>query len=477
MTVIAKSASWTTISTIFGIAVQILQLAILSRTIETAIFGQYAILNLFIEIFTAVALGGISNYLMYKRELNQEEKNTIFTLAITIGLVAFVIVILLAYPILYLMRYTDLFSPLMVLSVLLVMHAVGAQYQTLGLLAFKHAIIAKIEIASRIMAFGIAIATIDLGLYCLIFSTLSYQLFRLIGIMVAMSHIANLGLNFKVKTAKDAFKYGVYDLGGQWLNITRKQIDTLILAAILPLQELGAYHLIKQLASRPAQAIQPIIGKMALPLFSHAKQNPEHFKSTYYDLFCVQAVILAICYAPLIGASDLITLVIYGEEFQKYAPILALLSLFWFIRVCPSNLMGPLVQVSGKTYLSFYWNIAILPVNALVMYLSALHGIYALTIALVIFQSICVPLAYYFVIKKVSTVDFNKTLIFLIIPLLCLIAPLFILEYIVIPQLELSLLLKVMLYVTVYSADVLSIFMLYSVFKQSLSRLKHYNMD
>lgn len=477
MTKIAHSASWTTISTILNIVLQILQLAILSRTIETAIFGQYAILNLFIEIFTAVALGGISNYLMYKRNLGQEEKNTIFTLSILIGLTAFIFVLMLAYPILLLMGYSDLFSPLTVLSVLLIMHAVGAQYQTVGLLAFKHPSMAKIEIAARILSFGIAIATINFGLYCLIFSALSYQLLRLIGIMVAISKIANLGLNFKINVAKDAISYGIYDLGGQWLNITRRQIDTLILSALLSLQDLGAYHLIKQLASRPAQAIQPIINKMALPLFSHANLNAEALQKIYYDLFCVQAVILAICYAPLIGASSVITIIVYGEKLQEYAPILALLSLFWYIRVCPSNLMGPLVQVSGKTYLSFYWNLFILPISALVMYLSALNSIYTLMIALVIFQSMCVPLAYYFVIRKVSIVVFSKTLGFLTIPLVLLVAPLFILDFIFIHQIDLSLLLKIGLYGIVYSAAMLCLLMLYSVFKQSLSRIKHYNLD
>lgn len=477
MTQIAKSASWTTISTIFNILVQILQLAILSRSLDTVIFGQFAILNLFVEIFTAVALGGIANYLMYKRDLNQIEKNTIFTLSILVGVIAFILVNLLAFPILNLMNYPDLFSPLMVISVLLIMHAVGAQYQSIGLLAFQHPGIAKIEIVSRTMSFAIAMFTIDFGLYCLIFSALSYQLFRLIGIMSLISKIANVGLNFDQQTVKAALSYGMYDLGGQWLNITRRQIDTIILSALLPLQELGVYHLIKQLASRPAQAIQPIINKMALPILSHAKKYSERMQSAYYDLFCVQACILALFYAPLIGASELIMLVIYGEKLQEYAPILALLSLFWYIRVCPSSLMGPLVQISGKTYLNFYWNLIILPFSALVMYLSSLYGIHALTVALVLFQIFCVPLAFFLVIRKVLFVEFKKTLAFIAAPLTLLFAPLFILEQILSQYMPLSILIKIVLFGAVFGAVGLSSFMLYSVFRQSLSRIKHYKID
>lgn len=477
MSKISKSASWTTISTIFNILVQILQLAILSRTFDIAIFGQFAILNLFVEIFTAVALGGIANYLMYKRVLNQVEKNTIFTLSISVGVMAFILVNLLAYPILNLMNYPDLFSPLMVISVLLIMHATGAQYQSLGLLAFKHPGIAKIEIISRTMSFAIAMFTIDFGLYCLIFSALSYQLFRLIGIMSLISKIANVGLNFDKQTVKAALSYGMYDLGGQWLNITRRQIDTIILSTLLPLQELGVYHLIKQLASRPAQAIQPIINKIALPILSHAKQYSERMQSAYYDLFCVQACILALFYAPLIGASELITVVVYGEKLQEYASILALLSLFWYIRVSPSNLMGPLVQVSGKTHLSFYWNLLILPISALVMYLSSMYGILSLTIALVVFQLCCIPLAFFLVIRKVLLVELNKTLTFIAAPLTLLFVPLFIVEQVLNQYMSLNILTKIVLYAVVFSAAALASFMLYSVFRQSLSRIKHFNMD
>lgn len=57
------------------------QLAILVRILAPAVFGQFAVVNMVIEVFVAFALGGISNFLVYKRmQTNPQAMPYIFLL-------------------------------------------------------------------------------------------------------------------------------------------------------------------------------------------------------------------------------------------------------------------------------------------------------------------------------------------------------------------------------------------------------------
>ena len=88
---LGRSTLWTTIATAVNIGLLMLQLAILSRQFPSEIFGQFAVINVFVEIFTALATGGIASYLMYRKDLNQVEKNSVYALAMLFGLFCFLI--------------------------------------------------------------------------------------------------------------------------------------------------------------------------------------------------------------------------------------------------------------------------------------------------------------------------------------------------------------------------------------------------
>tara|TARA_R110000737_G_scaffold352516_1_gene398855 strand:+ start:2394 stop:3809 length:1416 start_codon:yes stop_codon:yes gene_type:complete len=400
-----RATIWTTSSTIISLGILLGQLAILTRYFDPAVFGQFAIINLFIEIFTVLALGGISNFLIFKRDISHNGQNTIFALAILIGFSAFLIMYLLAPVITAAMGYPDLAEPLRVVTLLVPISALLAQYQAVALKEFSHPSVAKVDIVSRILAFGIAMATIPMGLFCLIFSMVSYQLIKLIGMMILFSKKMNFSANFDKSVVSEAFNYGIFDLGGQSLNILRRQLDIIILSVALPIAELGVYHVIKQLASRPAQALQPIVSKLALPAFAKNNDNPEQLQQVYLDFFLIQGLVLAFIYAPMIIASDLITSLLFGANIAEHHWVLATLACFWFVRIAGSNLIGPLVQAVGRTKIGFYWNLWVLPPNALVMYFASSYGVEVLTGALVIFQLILFPLSNKVMINRMITVS------------------------------------------------------------------------
>jgi O-antigen/teichoic acid export membrane protein len=434
MSRVLKSAKWTTFATVFNVSITMLQLSILARVFDSAIFGQYAILNVAIEIFSAVSLGGISTYLIFKRDISAKGYNTVYFIALGTGIVSMCIMYLISPHLLSLFGYEHLSNLLQVLCVLLVINSISAQYESLAIRDFKHNIVAIIDITSRSVGFLVAMLTIEMELLCLVFSAMSHSVTRMFLLAVTAHSKERLTLELSLSDAKLIYNYGIYNIGSQFLNITRRQIDTIILAATIGASELGIYHVVKQLAARPGQALQPIVRKLTLPLFSENQDEPAHLRMTYIHTLRVLCFILASLYAPLVIFSEELIQFLLGPIYSEHYWVLTILGVFWFVRIAAPTAMGILIQSTGNTKIGFIWNVFTLPLSIVFMLIAARFGIYGLCLGLLLLQLILLPLSTKFVVKKVIDVNYLDiaTPVILLFSLLAI--PLLLVKFVPLPE-------------------------------------------
>ena len=409
------------------------QLAFLVRILAPSVFGQFAVVNMVIEVFVAFALGGISNFLIFKRDADQQTSNAIYYLALIIGAIFSVLLYLLTPFIASALGYEAIIQELRLATLLLVVSSLSSQYQAIGMKHFKHQSIAQIDVAAKLLSFSFAISFPELELLCLVGAIIIYQVAKLLGFMLFLGKFVNLSLSTDTRIFKEAFNYGIFDFGSQAINIVRKQLDVMILAITLPSSEMGVYHVIKQLASRPAQALQPIIGKVALPAFAEVKQNHEKFQRVYKDIYFLQLFVLAFIYVPVIVASELVATLFFGDSYAQYSLVLSLLAGFWFIRVASSNLVGPLVQSTGHTKRNFLWNIYVMIPNALVIYISSMFGVEALVFSMVVFQVTLFPIVNFYFVKYITGVEFSYSLRSMLIVVLAFSIPIAVFHKFLVP--------------------------------------------
>lgn len=448
------------------------QLAILVRILAPAVFGQFAVVNMVIEVFVAFALGGISNFLVYKKNADQPTSNAIYFLALGIGAIFSLVLFLLTPFLATALGYESIVQELRLATVLLVISSIASQYQAVGMKNFHHQRVAQVDIFAKVLSFVFAISFSHLELLCLVGATIVYQLVRLVGFMMVLGREVNLTTKVNTAIYREAFNYGIFDFGSQALNILRRQLDVIILAVTLPSNELGVYHVIKQLASRPAQALQPIIGKVALPAFAEVKENETRFARVYKDFFILQLFVLAIIYIPVIIASDLVTALFFGSDFVQHSWVLSILSIFWFIRVASSNLVGPLVQATGFTKRNFLWNVILLLPNTLVIYASSQYGVVALVSAMAVFQLILFPIVNYYFILFITNVSFSFSIKNMLLVVASLAVPLGILRYFVLPFIPEVFLVKEIIVAMLTFAVAALLLVFYKELKNSLIRVK-----
>lgn len=433
MSRLVSATSWTTLATLVNLVLTMVQLAFLVRILAPSVFGQFAVVNMVIEVFVAFALGGISNFLIFKRDADQQTSNAIYYLALIIGAIFSVLLYLLTPYIASALGYEAIIQELRLATLLLVVSSLSSQYQAVGMKHFKHQSIAQIDIAAKLLSFSFAISFPELELLCLVGVIIIYQVAKLLGFMLFLGKFVNLSLSANTGIFKEAFNYGIFDFGSQAINIVRKQLDVMILAITLPSSEMGVYHVIKQLASRPAQALQPIIGKVALPAFAEVKQNNEKFQRVYKDIYFLQLFVLAFIYVPVIVASELVATLFFGDSYAQYSLVLSLLAGFWFIRVASSNLVGPLVQSTGHTKRNFLWNIYVMIPNALVIYISSMFGVEALVFSMVVFQVTLFPIVNFYFVKYITGVEFSYSLRSMLIVVLAFSIPIAVFHIFLVP--------------------------------------------
>lgn len=448
------------------------QLAILVRILAPAVFGQFAVVNMVIEVFVAFALGGISNFLVYKKNADQPTSNAIYFLALGIGATFSLVLFLLTPFLATALGYESIVQELRLATVLLVISSIASQYQAVGMKNFHHQRVAQVDIFAKVLSFVFAISFSHLELLCLVGATIVYQLARLVGFMMVLGREVNLTTKVNTAIYREAFNYGIFDFGSQALNILRRQLDVIILAVTLPSNELGVYHVIKQLASRPAQALQPIIGKVALPAFAEVKENETRLARVYKDFFILQLFVLAIIYIPVIIASDLVTALFFGSDFVQHSWVLSILSIFWFIRVASSNLVGPLVQATGFTKRNFLWNVILLLPNTLVIYASSQYGVVALVSAMAVFQLILFPIVNYYFILFITNVSFSFSVKNMLVVVASLAVPLGMLKYFVLPFIPEVFLVKEIIVAMLTFAVAAMLLVFYKELKNSLIRVK-----
>ncbi len=366
-----------------------------------------------VEIFSALSIGGISSYLIYRQDLTKREQSTVFWTAATFGFICFLLFNAVAPSLLALYSAQFLSSAIAALSPLLLMAPISSQYQSVALRDFRHSSLAKLEICCRLTSFSFALLTIEWGLFCLVATTVLYSLLRLLGLIALYSNLAMLSFGWSTSVFKDAGKYGAYAMGGQLLNVARRQLDSILLAGILSLSDFGIYSLVRQIASKPARLLQPVFTRIALPSMGKWKHARERALEYYEYFFILLAVSLAAAYIPLIVVSDVILSVVYGATYREQHFVLSLLGLFWLIRVAGSTLLSPVIEAFGKTRYSFVWNLLLLPTTAVVLAISAQYGVVAVCLALLILQMILFPLSQRLLVGRLIPVSLLRLYVFL----------------------------------------------------------------
>lgn len=350
---------WTTLSMIVVTVTQLLQLMILARFLSPAEFGLMAIMMVVIGFSRAFMDMGISNAIIHRQQISHTQLSSLYWLNIFSGFVLFGIVILLAPFIAGFYEEPGLVEPLFWLSSVFIIVAIGNQYRILCQKELQFNLMAKVEMGAAVVSLAVAVilAVNGFGVYALVWgmlaqATVSSLAFLLIGLKIHHRP----GLVYHHKELQGFYSFGLYQMGERSINYISAHIDKLLIGKFVGMEATGFYNMAWQLIIFPLSKINPVINKVAFPVYAKVQDDSEalnrYYTLTVRSLSLVTVPILAFL---SLYSSDVV-LVVFGEGWETTATLVALLGIIGILKAL-GNPGGAIILALGYANIGFWWNV------------------------------------------------------------------------------------------------------------------------
>ncbi|NET34310.1 MAG: MOP flippase family protein [Cyanothece sp. SIO1E1] len=413
---IIQGLSWTFSSQVINAMLGLLKIVVLTRILDKSDFGLMAILMAVIGILNLVLDAGVSIGILHFQNINHRTYSSLYLLNIVVSIILYGLLYLLTpfISILYQAPVLTAFFPVMGVHILIT--ALGRHFLVREQKQLRFKLIAQSEIASAAVSFiaAIVLAFQGYGLWSLVLAELikggiMYSFFFLRGM-----HLTPISLDFSWKEVKPVFQMGVYSLGGQLVNLVNKDLDILLIGKFFDTSVLGAYSLAKQLVSKPAQVIHPVISKVLSPILPRYQEDQDQLREKFLLLQRSIATINVFAFILLAASASILVSILYGEAYLEIVGLVQILCIYMYLRAF-ARPMGVLIIATGRTDLGFFWNLAILPPYAFTLFSMMPFGINAVAWGLSGLMALLTILGWIFVIRPLIKVTL-KTYLWQLVP-------------------------------------------------------------
>lgn len=381
--------------------IHFVQLAVLARLLSAEDFGLMAMIGVVVSYGQAYADMGISSAIIHRQDTSNEQLSSLYWLNILSGSVIFLI-ILGSSPIIVAIFGEPRLSVLLPWSALIfLISPIGHQFQILlqKELMFKH--LGIIEIGSSFIGFVItaSLALLGMGVFSLIIGQIATTGVR--ALILATIGFRRWRPQFRfVKTDLSGYvSFGLYQMGEKSINYLNTNLDKLLIGSLLGAQALGYYSLAWSLIIQPSAKINPVITKVAFPVFAKIQDNVKRLQTGYLTVLKMLNVVNFPLMIGLAATAHVFVPVVFGKQWIAIIPLVQVLSFVGLSR-STGNPVGSLLLAKGRADLGFKWNLLLLFLQIPGIFVGgALAGLIGVAIALLVLQIIYFLPSYHLLIK------------------------------------------------------------------------------
>lgn len=350
---------WTTASTVIVTILQLAQMSILARLLEPGDFGLMAIMMVVIGFSQAFQDMGISNAIIQRQDINHTQLSSLYWLNIAAGAILTLIVIAIAPLVAIFYDEPRITSLMIILSSTFILVAIGNQYRVLCQKNLNFRTMEIINVSTSVVSLIVAtvMAYKGYGVLTLVCAMITQAgLSSLLFLWVGLKHYHKPSLVYKHSELEGFYGFGLYQMGERSINYISANADKILIGKLVGVNAVGFYNLAWQLIIFPLSKINPIINKVAFPVYSKVQNDPKTL-NRYYTL---NVKLLSLVTMPLLAfliffSSEVVELV-FGKGWEATASLLPILALVGIIKAL-GNPGGALILAKGRADVGFWWNV------------------------------------------------------------------------------------------------------------------------
>jgi len=392
---------FTTVSAVLVAVLQLIRLGVLAHWfLEPDEFGLMAMLMVVVGFARAFGDVGLPNAIIHRRDATPEQLSSLYWLSLAAGAALFLLVGA-ATPLVVALFDEPRLAPLVLWAALLfVIAPVGGQFQALLRKELRFDALAGVEVSSAAVGAGVAIgaAAAGQGVRALIWGLLAGEGAKSLLLFALGRRVWRPSFRFRRGDLRGYLRFGLYQMGERSANHAGANLDKLLVGTILGPAPLGLYSVVYGLMLRPVQVLNPIITRVAFPVFAKLQDDDRRLREGYREVVTVVGLFLAPVYAGLFVAAEPFLLFVLGEEWRPAIPafrVLCGLGLVYGL----ANPVGSLLLAKGRADLGFRFNVLRVAVYAAAVVAGAPFGLAGIAAALLI-STVAVLLPVDFAIRR-----------------------------------------------------------------------------
>jgi len=373
-----SGVKWTGTSAILTAGLQFLQMSVLAHLLTPDDFGLMSMVMVAIGLSQAVADLGISNAIVHRQDVTDAHMSSLYWLNIMGGLGVFALVAGVSPLIARFYGDPRLVRLICWAAVILPVTAIGNLFQMQMQKTLRFERLAKAEVGA--VASGAAVAIVSAmygqGVFALIWGQLASAGVRTCGFVAIGWRTWRPGLRFRREDLAGYLRFGIYQMGERGINYLSANIDYVVIGRFLGSEILGAYVMAYQLVILPITRINPILTRVAFPIFARRQTDDVSLCRGYLEISRLLGFVL---FPTLIGlgiTSPVFVPLFLGGGWQPTVHLVRILVPVGILKGL-GNPLGSILLAKGRVGFGFVWNAIALVVYATVFWLFARQGVYA----------------------------------------------------------------------------------------------------
>lgn len=370
-----KGVGWSAADALLGQGVTFIVGLVLARLLSPDEYGLIGICLIFTTVLNGIVDSGFSNALIRKKDITDEDYNTMFTTNMAISIVLYVLLFVSAPFVSDFFHRVELTALIRVTGLILFFNALSITQVTILTKNIDFKTKTKASLVSAIISgvIGIAMAFKGYGVWALVAQQLSKQLLFTLCLWVLNKWWP------KFTFYKDSFKYmwgfGWKLLASGILNNVWNQLYQVVIGRCYTSSTLGHYTRANEYASIFSSNLTLIVQRVSYPVLAEIQDDKERMVLGYRKVIKVTMFVTAVCMISLGAVSEPLIYTLIGTKWYEAATYLPL--------ICISMSLYPLhainlniLQVIGRSDIFLYLEVLKKFVGLVPLVIGVFCGIY-----------------------------------------------------------------------------------------------------
>lgn len=375
-----KGVGWSAADALLGQGVTFIVGLVLARLLSPDEYGLIGICLIFTTVLNGIVDSGFSNALIRKKDVTDEDYNTMFTTNMAISIVLYVLLFISAPFVSDFFHRVELIALVRVTGLILFFNALSITQVTILTKNIDFKTKTKASLVSAIISgvIGIAMAFMEYGVWSLVAQQLSKQLLYTLCLWVLSKWWPRFTFY------KDSFKYmwgfGWKLLASGILNNVWNQLYQVVIGRCYTSSTLGHYTRANEYASIFSSNLTLIVQRVSYPVLAEIQDDKERMVQGYRKVIKVTMFVTAVCMISLGAVSEPLIYTLIGTKWHEAATYLPL--------ICISMSLYPLhainlniLQVLGRSDIFLYLEILKKIVGIVPIVIGIFCGIYYMLLA------------------------------------------------------------------------------------------------